>query len=53
MRNDRVFLLNQESEIFRTEEGEGHNFVYLYTPALDEATTARAQELIWQKLAEI
>jgi uncharacterized protein len=52
-RGDRVALLQDESEIFRAEQGEEHNYVYLYAPAMEEAKTEQAKELLWEKLGQI
>lgn len=52
-RDGRVVLLNDESEIFRTEQGEEHNHVYLYAPQLDEGATERAKELLWEKIGQL
>ena len=52
-KDGRVVLLNDESEIFRTELGEAHDHIYLYAPQLDDDLTERARELLWEKIGQL
>lgn len=44
-------LLQSESEIFRSELGENHAWMYLYTPALEDDLDERAKEELWNQLS--
>lgn len=44
-------LLHSESEIFRSELGENHAWIYLYTPALEHDEDERAMEELWNQLS--
>jgi HD superfamily phosphohydrolase len=44
-------LLQSESEIFRSELGENHAWIFLYSPALDEDLDQRAKEELWNQLS--
>jgi hypothetical protein len=44
-------LLQSESEVFRSELGESHAWVYLYTPPLEDDQNERAKEELWRQLS--
>ncbi len=44
-------LLQSESEIFRSELGENHAWIFLYTPALEDDLDERAKEELWNQLS--
>ena len=43
-------MLQSESEVFRSELGENHAWVYLYT-TLDEEQDGQAEEELWNQLS--
>jgi uncharacterized protein len=50
---DQPRLLHSESEIFRSEVGEDHTWIYLYTPKLSDTQEQRAKELLWSALQSL
>lgn len=49
-RDGQTVYLEDESEIFQPMEMGGQNFLFLYTPPLEQGDEDRAKELLWQKL---
>jgi uncharacterized protein len=50
-RDGKTVWLEDESEIFRPMTGEDQNYLYLYTPELDDDQSKRANDLLWEILA--
>jgi HD superfamily phosphohydrolase len=50
-RNGNTVYLEDESEIFQPMKGEDQNYVFLYTPPLDDDRANRARDLLWDILA--
>jgi HD superfamily phosphohydrolase len=51
--SDQPRLLHNESEIFRSEVGEDHALIYLYTPQLTDAQQKQAEDMLWSALRNL